>query len=51
MQELGYKYGEHYVTEVRGAAGDIDRFPALAAELVRLNVDVIAAGGGPTCLP
>ena len=48
MQELGYKYGEHYVTEPRGAAGNLDRFPALAAELVRLNVDVIVAGGGPT---
>lgn len=48
MQDLGYKYGEHYVTEARGAAGDLDRYPALAAELVRLNVDVIAAGGGPT---
>ena len=48
MQERGYKYGEHYVTEPRGGAGNPDRFPALAAELVRLNVDVIAAGGGPT---
>jgi putative ABC transport system substrate-binding protein len=48
MQDLGYKYGEHYVTEPRGAAGNPDRFPALAAELVRLNPDVIAAGGGPT---
>ena len=48
MQDLGYVYGEHYVTEPRGAAGDPDRYPALAAELVRLNVDVIIAGGGPT---
>src|SRR5215471_4906878 len=47
MQELGYKYGEHYVTEPRGASGNPDRFPALAAELVRLKVDVIVAGGGP----
>ena len=48
MRDLGYKYGENYVTEPRGAAGNPDRFPALAGELVRLNVDVIAAGGGPT---
>src|SRR5437868_2550962 len=47
MRDLGYKYGEHYVTEPRGAAGSPDRFPTLAAELVRLNVDVILAGGGP----
>ena len=48
MRDLGYTYGEHYVTEPRGAGGHTDRFPALAAELVRLNVDVIAAGGGPS---
>ena len=48
MQDLGYVYGEHYVTEPRGAGGDPERFPALAAELVRLKVDVILAGGGPS---
>jgi len=47
MQELGYVYGEQYVTEPRGADGNPDRYPALAAELVRLKVDVILAGGGP----
>ncbi len=47
MRDLGYVYGEQYVTEPRGAGGNPDRFPALAAELVRLKVDVILAGGGP----
>jgi len=48
MRDLGYVYGEHYVTEPRGAGGNPDRYPALAAELVRLKVDVIIAGGGPS---
>ena len=48
MRDLGYVYGEQYVTEPRGAGGNPDLFPALAAELVRLKVDVILAGGGPT---
>ncbi len=48
MRHLGYIYGEQFVTEPRGAAGNPDRFPALAAELVRLKVDVIIAGGGPS---
>ena len=46
MRELGYVYGEHFVTEPRGAGGSPERFPELAAELVRLKVDVIIAGGG-----
>jgi putative ABC transport system substrate-binding protein len=45
LRELGYVYGEHFVTEARGAEGKPDRFPALAAELVRLRVDVILAAG------
>ncbi len=48
MRDLGYVYGEQFVTEPRGAAGNLDRFPALAAELVRLKPDVILAGGGPS---
>jgi putative ABC transport system substrate-binding protein len=48
MKDLGYVYGEQYVTEPRGAGGNPDLFPELAAELVRLKVDVILAGGGPT---
>jgi len=45
MRELGYVYGEHFVTEVRGADGKLERFPGLAAELVGLQVDVIVAPG------
>ena len=48
MQDLGYEYSKQYVTEPRGSGGNPDRYPALAAELVRLEVDVIVAGGGPT---
>ena len=43
LRELGYVYGEHFVTEPRGAAGRAERLPAIAAELVRLPVDVIVA--------
>jgi ABC-type uncharacterized transport system substrate-binding protein len=47
LRELGYAYGEHFVTEPRGAEGKLERFPALAAELVGIQVDVILAGGPP----
>ena len=45
LRELGYVYGEHFLTEPRGGEGRPDRFPSLAAELVRLQVDVILAAG------
>jgi putative ABC transport system substrate-binding protein len=45
LRELGYVYGENFVTEARGDEGRPERFPELAVELVRLNVDVIVAGG------
>ena len=45
MHELGYVYGEHFVTEPRGTGGKPERFPGLAAELVRLQADVIVAPG------
>ncbi len=44
MRELGYVYGEHFVTEVRGAERP-DRYAELAAELVATQVDVIVAPG------
>jgi putative tryptophan/tyrosine transport system substrate-binding protein len=47
MRELGYRYGEHFVTEVRGSDDKTERFPVLAAELARLDVDVIV-GAGPS---
>lgn len=43
MRELGHVEGKTYVLEVRTADGKPDRLPALAAELVRLKVDVIVA--------
>ena len=46
MRELGYVYGEHFVTEARGSESRPERFPGLAAELVALQVDVIVATGG-----
>jgi putative ABC transport system substrate-binding protein len=45
LRDLGYVYGEHFVTEVRGAEGRPERYPSLAAELVRLQVDLIVAPG------
>jgi putative tryptophan/tyrosine transport system substrate-binding protein len=47
MRELGYVYGEHFVTEARGADDEPERFPTLAAELAHLDLDVII-GAGPS---
>jgi putative ABC transport system substrate-binding protein len=43
MRELGYVEGDTVVFEPRWAEGRADHLPALAAELVDLKVDVIAA--------
>jgi putative ABC transport system substrate-binding protein len=43
LRELGYIYGEHYVTEPRGAEAKPERFAIIAADLVRLRPDVIVA--------
>jgi len=45
LRELGYAEGKTLVIEYRRAEGKFDRLPALAAELVRLKVDVIVTGG------
>jgi putative ABC transport system substrate-binding protein len=45
LRELGYIEGQNIVIERRWAGGNPDRLPDLAAELVRLNVEVIFAGG------
>ena len=46
LREHGYIRGQNLVIEYRFAEGKLDRQDQLAAELVRLNVDVILAGGG-----
>jgi putative ABC transport system substrate-binding protein len=46
MRELGYVEGKNIIIERRYAEGKPDRLPGLAAELVRLEVDVIVTGGG-----
>jgi putative tryptophan/tyrosine transport system substrate-binding protein len=47
LRELGYVEGQHYVVEYRSADGRAERFPDLAAELVRLRVDLIVTRGTP----
>ena len=48
MRDLGYVEGTNFVIEARFADGNNERLSALAAELVRLKVDVIVATGAPT---
>jgi putative ABC transport system substrate-binding protein len=45
MRELGYVYGDRFVTEARGGEGRPERFASLATELAHLRVDVIVAPG------
>ena len=46
LRELGYIEGQNIVIEWRSAEGKVDRLPALAAELVRLKVDIVVVAGG-----
>ena len=46
LRALGYVEGQHLVIARRDAEGHLDRLPGLAAELVRLPVDVIVTTGG-----
>ena len=46
LHELGYDEGRNISIEYRWAEGREERFPDLAADLVRLKVDVIVAGVG-----
>src|SRR5882762_1798154 len=50
MRELGYAEGKDYRLEVRWGEGKLERMPALAAELVRLKVDVLVAPSSPSVL-
>src|SRR6266540_4419031 len=50
LRELGYVEGKNIVIEYRFAEGKLDQLPELAAELVRLKVEVIVVGGIPGAL-
>lgn len=50
LRELGYVEGRTAVFETRWAEGNADRLPAMAAELVRLNVDLVFAFGTPAAM-
>ena len=50
LRELGYIEGQSIAVEYRFASGQIERYPGLAAELVRLKVDVIVTPATPQAL-
>jgi len=50
LRELGWHEGRNVLIEYRYAEGRADRLPALAHELVKLNVDVIVASPTPSAL-
>ena len=45
LRDLGYVEGQNIIIEFRSAEGKLERLPDLAAELVRLKVEVIVTGG------
>jgi putative ABC transport system substrate-binding protein len=48
LRELGYVEGKNLIIEERYAEGQLERYPALAAELVRLKMDIIVCSGRPS---
>src|SRR5262245_34754583 len=50
LRDLGYVEGQSYVIEYRSADGSAERFADLAAELVRMPVDIIVTRGTPAVL-
>ena len=44
LQDANYVEGKNLIFEYRWGDGNFDRLPAMAAELVQLNVDVIISG-------
>jgi putative ABC transport system substrate-binding protein len=47
LRDLGYLEGKNFVLEIRGGGAEPDRLSDLAAELVRLKVDIIVTAGSP----
>ena len=43
LRELGYVEGQNIIVDYRHEAREFDRLPSLAAELIRLNIDVLVA--------
>ena len=50
LRELGYVEGKDFTVVYRSAEGKFDQLPALAAELVRLKVNVIVTQGTPAAV-
>jgi len=51
MRDLGYVEGQNLAIEYQLAAGQLQRLPEMAANLVRLKVDIIVAGTSLAALP
>ena len=50
LRDLGWMEGRNLVIEFRWAEGNYDRLPALAEELIRLNIDVLVTNGAAGAL-
>jgi putative tryptophan/tyrosine transport system substrate-binding protein len=50
LRELGYSEGQNIIVEYRFARGQVGKLPELAAELVRLNVEVIVTPTTPASM-
>src|SRR6478735_7618122 len=50
LRSLGYRVGQNIVIEYRFADGEVQRLPALAADMVRLGVDVIVSGNSQSTI-
>jgi putative tryptophan/tyrosine transport system substrate-binding protein len=48
LRSRGYRVGDNVIIEYRFADGNLERLPALAADLVKFGVDVIVAGSNPS---
>ena len=50
LDELGYVEGRTHVLELRWAQDRMDRLPSLAADLVRMKVDILVSASGPAAM-